>query len=336
MIEIVLAHTDLARVRFAHSPVAELVASLRVLHDPGRQHMYGGWLSAVQGRLSELRLDLLIALAPTGRYLPAFLLPPPTGPWGVLADQLDAVAATPPAAVRAELEKVRDGRPLPAVLRPLYQDPVTHLPTVVQEMQRYWQVALQPVWERLRALSMADLAYRMEQFAGGGVARVLKDLHPDIAFDRDLLQIDKPHHCHHHFDLAGTGIVLVPCVFTWPTLSVDCCGVDQPVLVYPPRGVAELWREPSAEQSDPLAALVGRTRARLLAVLGLPRTTTQLAEQLDLSPAAVSQHLRILKETALVTARRRGRMVLYQRTAAATALLAAIRSDRAPLSPGGG
>jgi DNA-binding transcriptional ArsR family regulator len=51
MIEIVLAHTDLARVRFAHSPVAELVASLRVLHDPGRQHMYGGWLSAVQEQL---------------------------------------------------------------------------------------------------------------------------------------------------------------------------------------------------------------------------------------------------------------------------------------------
>ena len=36
MIEIVLAHSDLARVRFAHSPVWELVASLRVLQDPGR------------------------------------------------------------------------------------------------------------------------------------------------------------------------------------------------------------------------------------------------------------------------------------------------------------
>jgi DNA-binding transcriptional ArsR family regulator len=41
----------------------------------------------------------------------------------------------------------------------------------------------------------------------------------------------------------------------------------------------------------------------------------------------VSQHLKILKDTALVTARRRGRMVLYQRSAAATALLAAIQSD---------
>jgi DNA-binding transcriptional ArsR family regulator len=65
----------------------------------------------------------------------------------------------------------------------------------------------------------------------------------------------------------------------------------------------------------------------------LPRTTSQLAEQLDLSPASVSQHLKVLKETALGTARRRGRMVLYQPTAAATALLSAIRSR---LSPGGG
>jgi DNA-binding transcriptional ArsR family regulator len=90
--------------------------------------------------------------------------------------------------------------------------------------------------------------------------------------------------------------------------------------------VAELWEESPPEQPDPLAALVGRTRAMLLATLGLPRTTTQLAVQLGLSPAAVSQHLKILKDTSLVTARRRGRLVLYQRTTAATALLEAIRS----------
>src|SRR6266508_106977 len=87
-----------------------------------------------------------------------------------------------------------------------------------------------------RALITADLAYRMEQFADGGVARVLENLHPEIAFANDLLQIDKPQHYHHRFDLAGTGIVLMPCVFTWPTVGVDCGGVDQPVLVYPPRG----------------------------------------------------------------------------------------------------
>jgi DNA-binding transcriptional ArsR family regulator len=171
------------------------------------------------------------------------------------------------------------------VLRPLYDDPATHLPTVVGELRSYWQVAVEPVWQRLRHNS-----------------------------------------CHHRVDLAGMGIVLVPCGFTWPTLTVGCCGFQQPVLIYPPRGVAELWEVSPAEQTDPLGALMGNTRAALLASLDLPRPTTQLARQLDLSTAAVSQHLKILKDTALVTARRRGRLVLYQQTAAAIGLLAAIRS----------
>jgi hypothetical protein len=93
MIEIVLAHSDLARLRFAHSPVNELVASLRVLQDPSRQLMYGQWLAVARPRLDGLRLELLTALAPTGRYLPAFLFPPSTQPWGVLPEELEQVAA---------------------------------------------------------------------------------------------------------------------------------------------------------------------------------------------------------------------------------------------------
>lgn len=331
MIEIVLANADLARVRFAHSPVTELVVSFRVLHDPARDFMYGKWLSATRGQLGGLRLELLTAMAATGRFVPDFLLSAPTEPWGVLAAELDAVAATPPAVVRADLDELRDGQPLPTVLRPLYDDPATHLPVLVEEMRQYWQVGVEPVWQRLRALSMADLSYRMERFADGGIARVFGDLHPDVAFEEDRLQIDKPQHdSHRHsLDLAGTGIVLVPCGFTWPTLIVGCCGFHQPVLIYPPRAVAELWTESRAEQPDPLTALMGRTRATLLTTLDLPRTTSQLAAQLHLSPAAVSEHLKILKDTALVSARRRGRLVLYQRTAAATGLLATIRSGEA-------
>ena len=147
----------------------------------------------------------------------------------------------------------------------------------------------------------------------------------DPSSERILLQVDKPHHCSHRFDLAGTGILLVPCAFIWPAVMVECCGVDQPTVTYPTRGVAELWTEPPAEQIDPLSSLVGRTRATLLATLGLPRTTTQLAAQLDLSPPAISHHLKVLKDTGLVTARRRGRMVLYRRTAAATTLLEAVQ-----------
>jgi hypothetical protein len=86
MIEMALAHVDLARLRFAHSPIGELVASLLVLQERSRQHMYGRWISAVRGRLRGLELDLLLALAPIGRYLPDFLMPPPSQPWEALAD----------------------------------------------------------------------------------------------------------------------------------------------------------------------------------------------------------------------------------------------------------
>jgi DNA-binding transcriptional ArsR family regulator len=326
MIELVLGHLDLARVRFAHSPVRELVASLLVLQDPRRQPMYGRWLQTVRPQLGGVRLELLVALVPAGRILPTFLLPAPSGPWPTLAEELAAVAAIPADVVRAELELVSQGRPLPAALRAVYEDPAGQLPVVARELDRYWQVAVAPVWQRMRAVCTADVAHRMERFADGGLARVLGGLHPQLALEADRLQIDKPYHCQHRLDLAGTGIVLVPCAFIWPTAMAECCGVDQPVVTYPPRGLAELWDDTPAEGTDPLSALVGRTRARLLATLGLPRTTTQLAAELGLSPPAVSQHLKVLKDTALVTARRRGRMVLYQRTPTATTLLEVIRS----------
>jgi DNA-binding transcriptional ArsR family regulator len=326
MIEFVLAHTDLARVRFAHSPVRELVSSLDVLQDPRRRAMYDGWLSSVRPRLGGLPLELLAALAPPGRYLPGFLFPAPAGPRPGLAEELEAVIASPPELVRIELDRVWDGRGLPPLLRPLYEDPAAHLPAVADALRRYWEAAVLPVWPRLRAVCALDLTYRMERFADGGLTSVLADLHPELTMEGDRLRIDKPHHCHHRFDLAGTGILVVPCAFIWPRLMVECCDVAQPVVTYPIRGVAELWREPP-DHADPLVALIGRTRAVLLAHLALPRTTTQLAGQLGLSPPAVSQHLKILKDTALVTARRRGRMVLYQRTPAATALLEAVRSS---------
>ena len=328
MIEIEVAHTDLAQMRFAHSPVRELVASLRVLHDRSRQHRYGAWLSATRPRLGGLRLDLLTALAPSTPYSLDFAAPSSTRPWEVLADELESVAATPPATVRAELGWVYQGRELPGVLRPLYDDPAGQLPVVVDQMHKYWQVAVEPVWQRLRALCTADLSYRMERFAAGGLAGVLEGLHPELVFERDRLRIDKPYRCHHRVDLTGTGIVFVHCAFSWPSLSVQCCGgAEQPALSYPPRGVPELWAQPPAGQPDPLCALVGRTRATMLAALSLPATTTQLSRQLDLSPAAVSQHLKILKGTALVTSRRSGRAVLYQRTPAAAALLTTIERE---------
>jgi len=70
--------------------------------------------------------------------------------------------------------------------------------------------------------------------------------------------------------------------------------------------------------------LIGRTKTSLLVALKHPKSTTQLAKELNKSPAAISQHLKILKAAEMATSRRHGRLVFYQRTSSATALLASV------------
>ena len=96
----------------------------------------------------------------------------------------------------------------------------------------------------------------------------------------------------------------------------------QPTLIYPARGVALLWEE-AAAAPDALAKVLGRSRAALLADLDAPRTTTDLALRLEMTPGGVSQHLSVLKESGFVTARRNGRAVLYCRSELADQLVTA-------------
>ncbi|WP_018588878.1 ArsR/SmtB family transcription factor [Salinispora arenicola] len=59
----------------------------------------------------------------------------------------------------------------------------------------------------------------------------------------------------------------------------------------------------------------------MLAETLIPSTTGSLAQRVGLAPATVSQHLAVLRDAGLVTARRRGREVLYSQTPLAAALL---------------
>ena len=65
--------------------------------------------------------------------------------------------------------------------------------------------------------------------------------------------------------------------------------------------------------ADRFAALADGTRRHLLEQLAsADRPVSELVTGLDISQAAVSQHLRILREAGLVTARKQGRHRYYQ------------------------
>jgi DNA-binding transcriptional ArsR family regulator len=59
----------------------------------------------------------------------------------------------------------------------------------------------------------------------------------------------------------------------------------------------------------------------LKGLLPAPRTTTELARQLDLSPAAVSAHLSRLRVAQLVEPHRSGKKVYYRLSCAGESLL---------------
>ncbi|GIL27266.1 hypothetical protein NUM_25200 [Actinocatenispora comari] len=63
-----------------------------------------------------------------------------------------------------------------------------------------------------------------------------------------------------------------------------------------------------------VARLLGPGRARVLAEVRTPATSSQLAVALDLSLGTVSAHLATLRQAGVVTRQRTGRSVYYERT----------------------
>jgi DNA-binding transcriptional ArsR family regulator len=79
---------------------------------------------------------------------------------------------------------------------------------------------------------------------------------------------------------------------------------------------------PGELPADRFAALADGTRRHLLERLATAdRSVSDLMTGLDISQAAVSQHLRVLREAGLVTARKEGRHRYYQLRPAALAEL---------------
>lgn len=268
----------------------------------------------MRGRLAAVpHLRLLTELLHDDAVKPSFLMPPPDSRLPELDHELRRVAATPSARVRAEVAGLRRARYGP--LRQLADEPRTGLRAVVEGLRACHEALIAPYWTRIRRVLEADIGHRAGRLAAGGVEGLFADLHGDLHWADGVLAV---HHRRPPLDpppltLRGHGLVLCPSVFCWPRVAVGTRPVGDGTLRYPARGVAALWQEP-APAPDALAGLLGRTRAALLVALARPATTGDLAGRLEVTAAAVSQHLNVLRAAGLVVTRRDGRVVLHLRT----------------------
>jgi len=334
MIRFRLGLAGLASTSFACSALQEAALSLRMWDHPGHYVEQTPWFRRMRPDFEALECrELLRSLVASNRFIPDFLTPRPTTPWPDFQDELAALRATPPELVRPDLEWTflpHDGA-VPPLLADGLGDPVALLERVAGAMEEYWERCMAPAWwPRARPVLQADLVYRARMLAEGGADALFADLAHRLRWQDGVLSIhwDRPLTlARDEVDVDGRGLVLAPtCFARGAGTYID--PASQPVITYPARGRATMAENLLPPPADPaLGRLLGEPRARLLLLLDEPSSTTELARRLGVTPGAVSQHLRILYDARLVGRARRGRVVLYARSALGDELCAA---DGAP------
>jgi hypothetical protein len=323
MIDVRFNTESLTRVRFAISPMLELIRSITALDHPASQALHLPWVEQTRLLIGDLDLAPLRALQTSATYNPDFVNPPPSSPLAELEEELAVMVSTPPAQIRAEVRGAYPEGEVPAVLEPFLSEPRRAIERLAELMRAYWERALAEHWPRIRSLLDQDVLYRSRQLADGGTSRLFADLDESVSWKDGVLHIDWWECEETPLDLDERGLLLVPSVFVWPKVTIVTAPPWQPTVFYPARGVGMLWSPCPPAPPDALAKLIGSSRATLLLALDRPRSTSELAGALGTSPGGVSQHLSVLANAGLVRRHRVARFVLYLRSAEGDALVAA-------------
>ncbi|MFD7595400.1 ArsR/SmtB family transcription factor [Kitasatospora sp. NPDC059812] len=312
-----LGLADLATTWFAVSPIQEASLSLRMWTHPGVYQLQTPAFERLRPAFERLDSTLLLSLIAGNRWIPDFLTPRPASPAADFRTELATVRALPPEQLRPELEQVflPHGRPLPAALAAGLADPARLLQRIADALEEYWEVCLAPSWwPQARAVLDADLVYRARLLSQHGAAALFADLDHRLHWEDGVLSINRRWtDWDAETAVDGRGLVLIPTFFARGAITM-ISNERAPQISYPARGQAGMAGPGTPVPPRALEALVGAPKARLLALLVEPASTTDLAYRLGVTPGAVSQHLSVLAATGLVTRARHGRSVLYLRS----------------------
>ncbi|MEV6303330.1 DUF5937 family protein [Actinoplanes sp. NPDC051861] len=309
-----LAGRDLAGVRFAVSPLNELVLSLHAWRDPGRYPVHLPWIRRLREQQHRLDTTALNALVNDDLWTPDFLTPRPRSPLTRLEDELAIVASTPPGIVHRDLEVLGGRRQKPKLGR------------VLEALTGYWDLCFAPHWPRMRAILEADVTFRGREIAQRGLAAMFTGLAGRVRLDGDVVEVHVRSDVHYTRP-ARDALTLVPSLWT-SSASAPILPDEPPMIIYLARGCGTLWESPPLPAPRALAGILGSHRAGLLHVLAEPASSTELAVRLDVTTTAVNQHLRALRAAGLLVSARHGRSVLYRRTDLGDRLCGAAPDDQ--------
>jgi DNA-binding transcriptional ArsR family regulator len=322
-----LSTLDLTRTRFAFSPLFETVMGFTAMREPSRFAIHLPWICEAQEATRGLDFELLEFLTrPYGprRYIPDFLTPPPVTPLPNFADEIRLLSATSIDIVRREVSLAWPEAPQrPATIQAMIDDPGEHLERLVDQVELFWQLALEAHWPRVQATLESDVLVRARSLALGGAEALFQTIHPLVRYQDGVLELDQSM-CTDSpasIELDGRGLLLMPSAFVWPKFMTILDPPWQPILAYTPRGVANLWNDEPPPPNQALEMLLGRGRSEVFLSLETPSSTQEIARRLHLAQSGVSEHLSLLRQAGLVEAHRRGRSVYYRLSGTGIGLL---------------
>ncbi|NUW44465.1 winged helix-turn-helix transcriptional regulator [Nonomuraea rhodomycinica] len=341
MLRIHFTSQDLRRITLAEDadPLWDVLLSLHVLQE-GRDLVYGEWWRRTR-RVKVTDFRLLLSLTPPRGYSPDFLTP---GRGGVaLEEQLDWLLSTPTQRFREELSYFSDKQPNSSSIRALLDGGAPMLDRLGRAVTEYHRAAIAPYKRVLLPHLQTERDRMLRGLADGGIDHLLGNLHPDVVWEPPVLCVRD--YVDHDVRLEGRGIVLLPSAFC-RRHPITLRDTDLPPVLClparPPVGWLPRVRENGAteREAEPIVALLGRTRAYVLAEVSSPMTTTELALRLGISLAMASRHATVLRDAGLVHSRRERNTVFHHVTTLGRALLngrptaaASLRGRSGPGSP---
>ncbi|MDT0468881.1 MULTISPECIES: ArsR/SmtB family transcription factor [Streptomyces] len=306
---------DLLRVTLAPTPapLTELVLATAVVQRQDNP-VFSRWRQRTLQTFPRAARPLLELVPPTGKG-PLFLDPLSRG----IDDGLDQVLSSSADFVRADLKRVcAAGRPLTLWTTHLAQRDHDAWQVLQGSVRAGYAGLLAPVWDRITSGFEAERAWRAQILARDGIRTMLTGLTHGLRLSGSVLEIDSSEDRDVH--LAGRGLTLLPSAFWSGRPLVGVYPHGPAVLVYPAVTPLTLREEPST--ADPVAALLGRTRAAVLALLTRQRTTTDLARELDISKSSASEHTKALRQARLIVSQREGKAVWHTCTPLGLGLIA--------------
>jgi DNA-binding transcriptional ArsR family regulator len=336
MLRIHFTAADLARVHLAREPdpVWETLLSLHQLNTSRRAlPVFAQWRRTARAELTAKGLAaparMLSVLAPaSASYWPDFLTPGASS--GGLQTGMEELRATPRSRLRRELDRLAGSRGLPRWTQGLGAGERTALEEVATAFRLVHRTIVAPDWTGTHRTTEADRALRTRTLRDRGVHGLLNSFGPLMVWRPPVLHVRYPEDRDLH--LGGNGIRLIPSHFCWNTPIALADPTLPQVLAYPVAHPAAWAPEATrARRAEALAALIGRTRARVLASLDTAATTGEIARHLGISASSASEHVAALREVNLADSRREGTSVVHTLTPLGGALLSGELTAQRPV-----